>query len=91
MVARFKVLRIPPQHVVHVVAHLGGVEHPLVREDSLRQDDDVIRTYIKSELAGKFWGKNQEYQIRTAIDNQVQDARRYFDEATEIARNAGYF
>lgn len=62
-----------------------------VSEDSLRQDDEVIRVYIKSELAGKFWGKNQEYQIRTAIDNQVQDARRYFDEATEIARNAGYF
>ena len=59
--------------------------------DSLRSDDDVIRTYLKSELAGKLWGRNEEYQIRIRIDNQIQESRNYFDEAREIARNAGYF
>lgn len=62
-----------------------------VNEDSLRADDDVIRTYLKSELAGKLWGRNEEYQIRLQVDRQIQDALSYFSEAREIAENAGYF
>ena len=62
-----------------------------VNADSLRADEDVVHTYLKSELAGKLWGRNEEYQIRIQIDNQIQESRSYFEEAGKIARNAGYF
>ncbi|MEA3287796.1 MAG: S41 family peptidase [Candidatus Marinimicrobia bacterium] len=60
-------------------------------ESQIREDDETIRYYLKSELAGKVWGRNEQYQIRTGMDNQIQEARQYFEKAREIAATADYF
>ncbi len=56
----------------------------------LRKDWKYIKAYLKSQVAAKLWGRQQEYMVRTEIDNQVQEALKYFDQAAEIARRAGY-
>jgi len=56
----------------------------------IRGDDETIRYYIKSELAGKLWGRNEQYQVRTEMDNQIQEARQCFDKARKIAEAADY-
>jgi len=62
-----------------------------LNEDKIREDEETIRYYIKSELAGKLWGRNEQYHIRVNMDNQVQEAREHFEEAREIAAAADYF
>ncbi len=59
-------------------------------EETIRGDERTIRYYIKSELAGKLWGRNEQYQVRTLMDNQIQEARKYFEKAREIAEAADY-
>jgi carboxyl-terminal processing protease len=58
--------------------------------ETIRGDEETIRYYIKSELAGKLWGRNEQYQVRTQMDNQVQEARHYFGQARKIAAAADY-
>jgi len=58
--------------------------------ETIRGDEETIRYYIKSELAGKLWGRNEQYQVRTQMDNQIQEARNYFDQARKIAAEANY-
>ncbi len=59
-------------------------------EEKIREDDETIRYYVKSELAAKLWGRNEQYQVRTQMDNQIQEARQHFKKAREIAEAADY-
>jgi len=59
-------------------------------EELIRGDEETIRYYLKSELAGKLWGRNEQYQVRTGMDNQIQEALHYFEKAREIAAAADY-
>jgi len=61
-----------------------------LNEENIRNDAETIRFYLKSELAGKLWGRNEQYFIRTRMDNQVQEALSYFDRARDIAAAADY-
>ena len=72
-------------------AKIFALEDLELNEEKIREDEETIRYYIKSELAGILWGRNAQYQIRTKMDNQVQEARQYFDKAREIAIAADYF
>ena len=49
--------------------------------DSLYKDKDFIYNRIKSEIAGTIWGKDESASIRLALDNQVSEALKYFNEA----------
>ena len=40
-----------------------------------------INNRIKSEIAGTIWGKDESASIRLALDNQVSEALKYFNEA----------
>lgn len=59
-------------------------------EQVIRDDEDTIKYYLKSELAAHFWGRNEQYQVRTLMDNQVQETLTYFSKAREIAEAADY-
>ncbi len=67
-----------------------AIEELELDEEKIRADDETIRYYIKSELAAKLWGRNEQYQVRTQMDNQIQEARQYFKKAREIAEAADY-
>jgi len=73
-----------------VYAKIFAIEDLELDEEKIREDDETIRYYIKSELAGKLWGRNEQYQVRTEMDNQIQEARQHFKEAREIAEAADY-
>ncbi len=73
-----------------VYTKIFAIEELELDEAEIRGDDVTIRYYIKSELAGKLWGRNEQYQIRTGMDNQIQEAIQYFDKAREIAEAADY-
>ncbi|NQV16132.1 S41 family peptidase [bacterium] len=60
-------------------------------EEKIREDDATIRYYFKSELAGKLWGRNEQYQVRIQLDNQIQGALQHFADARRIAESAAYF
>ena len=49
--------------------------------DSLNADRTFIDNRIKSEIAGTIWGKDESASIRLALDNQVSEALKYFNEA----------
>ena len=49
--------------------------------DSLEIDRTFIDNRIKSEIAGTIWGKDESTSIRLALDNQVSEALKYFNEA----------
>ena len=49
--------------------------------DSLQLDESFIHNRIKSEIAGTIWGKDESASIRLAVDNQVSEAIKYFNEA----------
>ena len=49
--------------------------------DSLQLDESFIHNRIKSEIAGTIWGKDESASIRLALDNQVSEAIKYFNEA----------
>ncbi len=57
----------------------------------LAQDEAVIQNYLKSELAAQLWSRNEQYEIRAQIDNQIHEALQHWDEARQIARAGGYF
>lgn len=67
-----------------------AIEELDLDEEKVREDDETIRYYIKSELAAKLWGRNEQYQVRVQMDNQIQEARQHFEEAREIAEAADY-
>ena len=67
-----------------------AIEELELDEETIRADEETIRYYIKSELAAKLWGRNEQYQVRTEMDNQIQEARQYFGKAREIAEAADY-
>jgi len=73
-----------------VYAKIFAIEELDLDEAKIREDDETIRYYIKSELAAKLWGRNEQYQVRTEMDNQIQEARGYFKQAREIAEAADY-
>lgn len=60
-------------------------------KEKIYEDEATIRYYIKSELAAKLYGRNEQYQIRIQMDNQVQEALGFFDEARDIVNAAEYF
>lgn len=86
----FKNYRIDDAFVEDVYKKIMAIEDLDIDEVKLREDDETIRYYIKSELAGKLWGRNEQYQVRTQMDNQIQEARQYFGKAREIAETANY-
>ena len=73
-----------------VYEKIFAIEDLELDEEKIREDEATIRFYIKSELAAKLWGRNEQYQIRTQMDNQIQEARTYFGKAREIAEAADY-
>ena len=86
-VSNYKVDDVFIEEVYQKIFTQEGLE---LDEAAIRGDDETIRYYIKSELAAKLWGRNEQYQIRTSMDNQIQEARSYFDKAKEIAKQANY-
>ena len=54
--------------------------------DSLQKDKSLIYNRIKSEIAGSIWGKDESTSIRLALDNQVSEAIKYFNEADAFLR-----
>jgi len=74
----------------NVYEKIFALEDLELDEAKIREDDKTIRYYIKSELAATLWGRNEQYQVRTEMDNQIQEARTYFDKAKEIAEQADY-
>ncbi|MCF7807355.1 MAG: S41 family peptidase [Candidatus Marinimicrobia bacterium] len=74
-----------------VYEKIFAIEDLELDKEKIREDEETIRYYIKSELAAKLFGRNEQYQIRTQMDNQVQEALGYFDQARDIGRVAEYF
>ncbi len=81
---------IPESLMDEVYEKIFAIEDLELNEEKIRGDEETIHFFIKSELAGKLWGRNEQYQIRTKMDNQVQEALQYFDQAREIAAAAEY-
>ncbi len=73
-----------------VYTKIFAIEELDLNEENIREDEETLQYFIKSELAGRLWGRNEQYQIRTGMDNQVQEALQYFDKAREIAEAADY-
>jgi len=73
-----------------VYSKIFAIEDLELDEEKIREDEETIRYYIKSELAAKLWGRNEQYQVRTEMDNQIQEARQHFKKAREIAEAADY-
>jgi carboxyl-terminal processing protease len=76
--------------MAEVYEKIFAIEDLDLDQAKIREDEKTIRYYIKSELAATLWGRNEQYQVRTEMDNQVQEARTYFDKAKEIAEQADY-
>jgi len=68
-----------------------AIEDLELDKEKIHEDEETIRYYIKSELAAKLFGRNEQYHIRVMMDNQVQEALGYFDQALDIATAAQYF
>ncbi len=83
--------RVSDELLAETYTKIFALEELELNEDKIREDEETIRYYIKSELAGKLWGRNEQYHIRVNMDNQVQEAREHFEEAREIAAAADYF
>ena len=49
--------------------------------DSLNVDRPFLENRIKSELANSIWGKDESANIRLRMDNQVIEAKKFFNEA----------
>ena len=58
--------------------------------EKLHDDEKYVRLFLKSELASKLWGRQEEYHVRIAQDSQVIEAMQYFDKARAIALEGGY-
>ncbi len=86
----FKNYHVDDALIEEVYKKIMAIEDLDLDEAKLREDDVTIRYYIKSELAGTLWGRNEQYQVRTQMDNQIQEARQYFEKAREIAASANY-
>ncbi|MCF7826655.1 MAG: S41 family peptidase [Candidatus Marinimicrobia bacterium] len=86
----FKNYTVDDKLMEEVYEKMFALEDLKLDREKIREDDQTIRYYIKSELAAKFWGRNEQYQVRTLMDNQIQEARQHFKEAREIAEAADY-
>ncbi len=86
----FKNYTVEEALMEEVYEKIFAIEDLDLNEEKIRQDDETIRYYIKSELAAKFWGRNEQYQVRVLMDNQIQEARQHFKMAREIAEAADY-
>lgn len=65
-----------------------GIE---IDRTELAGDEHIIQNYLKSELAAQLWGRNEQYEVRTRLDNQIQAALEHWPEAVEIGRAGGFF
>ncbi len=54
-------------------------------DSDFNKDIDYIKTMIKSEIARNLWDSESYYEFRMRGDKQVQEALRYFPEASKIA------
>lgn len=61
-----------------------------IDRQELATDKDFIKNYLKSELAAQLWSRNEQYEIRTGLDDQIQEAMRHWAEAREIGHAGGY-
>ncbi len=86
----FKTYTVDESLMNEVYEKMFAIEELDLDEEKVREDDETIRYYIKSELAAKLWGRNEQYQVRVQMDNQIQEARQHFEEAREIAEAADY-
>ena len=86
----FKSYTVEESLMNEVYEKILAIEELELDEEKIREDDETIRYYIKSELAAKLWGRNEQYQVRTQMDNQIQEARQHFKKAREIAEAADY-
>jgi carboxyl-terminal processing protease len=86
----FKTYIVDESLMNEVYEKILAIEDLDLDEEKIREDDVTIRYYIKSELAAKLWGRNEQYQVRTQMDNQIQEARQHFKKAREIAEAADY-
>jgi carboxyl-terminal processing protease len=44
-------------------------------------DKDYLLNYLKSQVAGSVWSRNELFKIRLSDDNQVKEAIKHFEEA----------
>ena len=49
--------------------------------DSLSKDISFIHNYIKGEIAGARWGKDEAASIKLKMDSQIKESLKHFDEA----------
>lgn len=53
-------------------------------QQALHGDTDYLRTVLKAEISGAFWGRQAYYEILVGGDSQVREAVGYFDRAKEF-------
>ncbi|NQV41599.1 MAG: S41 family peptidase [Candidatus Marinimicrobia bacterium] len=86
----FKTYEVDESLMNEVYEKIFAIEDLELDGEKIREDDETIRYYIKSELAAKLWGRNEQYQVRVEMDNQIQEALQHFKKAREIAEAADY-
>jgi carboxyl-terminal processing protease len=49
-------------------------------------DKEYILNYLKSQVAGSVWGRNEAFKIRLKDDNQVVESLKHFEEADDFIK-----
>ena len=78
----------PP--LAHVSAEYT-IENPTNEEievdtAALEEDKKYLLNYLKSQIAGSTWGRNEALKIRLKDDNQVMQSLEYFEEANDFIK-----
>jgi carboxyl-terminal processing protease len=53
---------------------------------ALEEDKKYLLNYLKSQIAGSTWGRNEALKIRLKDDNQVMQSLEYFEEANDFIK-----
>ncbi|MFC1549813.1 S41 family peptidase [Candidatus Neomarinimicrobiota bacterium] len=67
---------------------LGFLENEEIEFDSsaVIADKEYILNYLKSQVAGSLWGRNEAFKIRLKDDNQVVESLKHFEEADDFIK-----
>lgn len=56
--------------------------------EALRNEQNYLLTMLKAQVAGVYWGKDEAIGIQLLTDNQVMEARNYFDQADAFLKTS---
>jgi len=67
---------------------LSFLENEEIEFDSsaVATDKEYILNYLKSQVAGSVWGRNEAFKIRLKDDNQVVESLKHFEEADDFIK-----